>query len=375
MRRSGELVARLPRRRPGRSRRADGSSAAARPLRRAFALACGAATLGLACGEREPAPRGGESASPPERRLVEPEWQLLWQVGGTLQDTLLANAARIAADGTGVTLVDFRAGRVLRFTAAGDLLWSYGRRGRGPDELARPRDLKLDPHGRAWILDVENARLVVLSPEGRRVARISLEEVGYPPDDFVPLEDGGAVLLVLEPEHPIIRVDAAGRIVERRAFPWSGYSALHPLASQLITGNDPTSHRWVAAFQVGDGFFAFDGPRWLGTHAHFVEPIPFPAVEVHRSGSRFGRSERVTTLAEPEFSASSVALSPDRLYVLFTGRTAHKDRLIDTYDPSTGEYVESLLLPRPVAHIAYGAGTLYATYSDPYPTLVAWRAR
>lgn len=337
---------------------------------RRVALACAlaVASCGEARPEAEPDPR-----PPAVRRLVEPDWEELFRIGDSLQDTLLLQPGRLAADAGGVTLADLHGGRVLRFDRTGRLLWSFGRKGRGPDELAHPRDLKLDAAGRAWILDAENGRILVLSPDGRPLRRIRLDAVGRRPDDLVPMADGHALVLLDDPERPLARVDATGAVLERRPFPWHGFAALDPMAAQLVVASEPASGRWAAAFQAGDGFVAYEGDRWLGYVGHYVEPVPFPAVVESRRGSRVGRSETVTRLADPVFAAWSATLSPERLYVLFVGRTERAGRLLDAYDPRHGAYVETFLLPRRVKQVAWGDGVLYATYADPYPTLVAWR--
>lgn len=310
---------------------------------------------------------------PAGRSIAETEWRTVFRVGGSLQDTLLLQPARIAASGAGVSLADLHGGRVLRFDPEGRLLWSFGRKGGGPDEIAHPRDLKLDREGRTWLLDVGNGRLVVLSPDGRPVRRVPLDAVGHLADDLVPLSGGDALLVVLDGRRPLVRLAPDGRVLERMPFPWSGYARLHPMSAQVVLGNDPASGRWAAAFSMGDGFFAFDASGRLAYRGRFVEPIGFPEVVEHRSGSRLGATESVTTLADPDFAAASVTLSARRVYVLFRGRTEHRGRIVDAYDLADGGYLESLLLPRPVAQIAYGGGNLYATFNDPLPTLVAWR--
>lgn len=337
--------------------------------------------LGLApaaCGRRTTADEASAEASrddPPPRRFADVAWREIFRIGGSLDDTLLLQPGRLAADRHGVVVADLHGGRAMRFDPEGRLMWSYGRKGRGPDELAHPRDLKLDALGRTWILDAENGRVVVLSPDGRPARRIRLDGVGLRPDDLVPLDDGGALLLVADAERPLVRVDGSGAVLGRAPFPWPGFAGLHPMASQLVVGTDPGSGRWAAAFQLGDGFFIFRRERGLGARGRFVEPVPFARPVRHRSGDRFGRSETVTTLASPTFAAWSATLSGDHLYVLFIGRTDRGGRLLDVYGLADGTYRETLLLPRRVDQVAYGDGTFYATYGDPYPTLLAWRPR
>lgn len=327
-----------------------------------------------ACGRRDAAPDAPrESVDPPPRRFATVAWREAWRVGGSLADTLLLQPGRLAADGDGVVVIDLHGGRTMRFDREGELRWSWGRKGRGPNELAHPRDVKLDARGRTWILDVENGRIVVLSAEGRVVGRIRLEGAGGRPDDLVPLEDGGALLLVADARRPLVRIGPDGTPLARHPLPWPELASLDPLVGQLTVGSDPASGRWAAAFQLGDGFAAFQGERWLGYRCRFVESVPFGRAVRHRSRGRLGRRETVTALASPTFAAWSVTLTDEDVGVLFVGRTDLAGRLLDLYRLDDGAYRETLLLPRTVSQVAWGDGTLYATFADPLPTLVAWR--
>lgn len=355
----------------------DGGRVASRSARaRAIGLLAGALALLVPGCDGSPGTgreASGRASEPPPRRFAPVTWREAFRVGGTLDDTLLLQPGRLAADRGGVVVVDLHGGRAMRFDTAGALRWSWGRKGRGPDELSHPRDVKLDAAGRTWILDVENGRLVVLSRAGRALRRIRLNRVGRP-DDFVPLGDGGALVLVADPERPLVRIDAAGTVRDRRALPWPGLASLDPLVAQLVVGGDPITGRWAAAFQLGDGFLAFEGPRWLGYRGRFVEPVPFGRAVRHRSADRLGRSRTVTALASPTFAAWSVGVWRDAIGVLFVGRTELGGRLLDIYDVDDGAYRETLVLPRAVNQIARAEETLYATFADPAPTLVAWRA-
>lgn len=337
------------------------------------AVAIAAAMLG--CADSEEVEVGDVRIQPaPERTIVQPVWETVFQVGGSLEDTLLLQPGRMAADDRGISVVDFHAGRLMRFNRVGELVWSFGRKGQGPDEISHPRDLKLDGRGRSWILDVENARILVLSPDGHADRRIPLDQLGYRPDDFVPFETSDAVLLTYDTGRPLVRVDTLGTVLSRSPFPFTGFADLNLLSSQLTTGSDPQSDRWVAAFNFGGFFFSFEGDRLVGQHP-FVEPVDFPQVIQERSGGPFGRSQTTTMLADPVFAALSVTLSEHRTYVLFAGSTEYQRRIIDSYALPSGDYVESFLLPRRVSDISVGGGILYVRYSDPFPTLAAWRPK
>lgn len=338
-----------------------------------WALAATVLTAGVwgGCGREE----GPEEppADRPSREIVPVVWDTVFRVGGSLQDTLFQRLARLAADAAGAYVVDDYAGRLHRFDRDGERLWSWGRSGRGPDELQEPRGLQVDRDGRAWILDTGNVRLTVVGRTGRTEARIPLDDVGARVEGFVPRADG-ALVLAFDPRRPVVRLDGKGDVRSRDAFPWPGFAELEPMATQTELGFDPVSGRWALAFAMGDGFFGFENGRWAGVRGWYVEPVAFPRVVVREQRTASG-TRRETRLEDPEFGASSAMVDGSRLHVHFHGKTEHRGRLVDIYSLSDGKYLESLLLPAPVARLAYADSVYYGIIQNPYPELVAWRPR
>lgn len=333
-------------------------------------------SIGVVACEGERLPAWEEDDRPPatERAFRAAAWDTLFRLGGTLQDTLLQAPARLAADPRGVFVADAYAGRLLRVDRAGRLLWAWGRRGSGPDELERPRHLSVDARGRVWVLDLENARVVVLGADGQREASLSLAEVGSRPDAIVPRPDGGVLVLSDHPERSITVLDATSGVVDRRSFPWAGFRHLPPLASQMVAASEPEGERWVAAFSMADGFFPFEGSEWSRVRGWYVEPIPATKVTVEHRRSR-DREQTTAWIEEPHFAAVDVSLDGDRILVLFHGKSTVASRVVDIYSHSTGEYLESLLLPSAVTALAYADSVYYGVVSDPYPAIVAWTPR
>jgi hypothetical protein len=258
---------------------------------------------------------------------------------------------------------------VVHYSHAGERLWAFGRPGPGPEEFQHPEDLKVDETGRAWVLDARNARITVLGTDGRPVHNIPLTDVGVTPHEIVPLPGSGAMLVTSNEARPLLVVDSTGKIMGKHAFPWAGFSRMDYLATQLITASDSRSDRWVAAFRMGDGFFVFDGTRWSGTEGWFVEFVPFPEVEVTRTRNTTSTRHR----ERPITAARAIAFSSDRVYVLFGGNTADRNRVVDAYSVDDGKYVESYRLPEAARDIAWHDGGLYSITHDPYPQLTFWR--
>jgi hypothetical protein len=339
-------------------------TAASMPMRCGVALA--ALCLSNGCvPDREDADRG-RRAEPRGRRWAVIAWDTAFVVGGP-QDTLLQLPTRLAADGAGVSVLDREAGR-------GRLLWSFGRKGKGPEEFTHPRDIHMDRQGRTWVLDVANGRVTLIDEHGASDGRIPLSAVGRTADGIVPEEGGGVILLTFEADRPIVRLSPSGQVLERVSFPSPEHERLHPLASQLVVGHDPTEGGWVGAYGLGDGFFAFLSTSWLGYRGRYIERVEFPRV-AQRGRFSLGRRERASWLTGVVFAAETVSLSRGRVYVFFGGNSSDRHRVMDVYSLDDGSYVESLRLPIRPRHAVYADGLVYALHERPYPTLVAWRPR
>jgi hypothetical protein len=333
------------------------------------------AMLGLpsACVPDPEDAEAGRRFGPGGRRWAVVSWDTAFVVGGP-EDMLLHLPTRLAADHAGVSVLDRGAGRLLRFDQQGRLLWRFGRTGRGPEEFAHPRDIKMDRQGRTWVLDITNGRIAIIGDDGSLEERIPLSAVGRTAEGIVPEASGGAILLTLEAERPIVRLSRSGKIVERAAFPSPEHELMHPLASQLVVGHDPRDGTWVAAYGLGDGFFSFRSTRWLGYRGRYIESVEFPRV-AQRARFGFGRRERVSWLTDGSFAAESVSIYGGRVFVFFGGNSPDRHRAMDVYSVADGSYVESLRLPVRSRHAVYADGMIYALHERPYPTLVAWRPR
>lgn len=311
---------------------------------------------------------------PPDRVFREVTWDTVFRLGGTLQDTLLQGPSRIVAYAGGAYVADHFAGRLLRVDREGRILWTWGNRGGGPDELQHPRHLLVDDEHRVWILDIENARVVVVGSDGTRQRILPLDGLEAHPEAVVPRQDEGIVVVTADRERPLALIDEEGRVVDRQPFPWTGFRDLPSLASQARVAYHAGTEGWVLAFTMADGFFPFEGLTWSGVRGWYVEPVSTSRVVVERRRSG-EREQTISRVEEPYFAAADVALTGDRLLILFQGSTRMANRVVDIYAFRTGEYLESVLLPARVSALAYADSVFYGIVEDPYPSVVAWRAR
>lgn len=326
--------------------------------------------IGAVACERD----GGAESRGPVRRLggrafLAAQWDTLWVVESSLQDTLLQRPVTLAATDDGVYVLDPGGHRVLAFDLEGKLRWTYGRKGGGPDEFNFPISLEAQG-GEVYILDRGNARVTVLDRDGKVVRRTPIREESRV-DGIVPLDGGRLVLVTSDAERPIVVVDPDGKPLSRSAMPWEGFASLHDIVRQGRVANDGGA--WAFAFSSGDGWVAFSGTEPTGVTGRFVEHVEFPEVkqEVHRSRDETALSTRLA--GPPVFAAWSVSLSDSVLYVHFGGRTPLQLRIIDAYDWANGAYLGSFELPEAVSKVSVRGDRFYLLRTSPLPAILALR--
>ncbi len=304
----------------------------------------------------------------PTRQVRPVDWELVFRVGGTVDDARLTNPVRPAAFDGGLYVFDGHMKQVQRFDTAGTLVWVFGREGGGPGEFRMPRDLKVDAAGRAWILDPPNDRITILDRDANHIRDIVLHSLRDAPDRIVPLPDDQVMLLSGAADSPYVRIAGDGTVLARLPSPLAGLDGVGSLGAQAVPRGDPATGRWSVAFMVGDGLFSFQGDRPRHGHAWFVEEVPWPAMRQQTSGTT-----TVTRMDRPTFGAASLAVDGDRVLVFFRGRTDLNSRVLDLYSASDGSYLESWALPRLYNEVDYRGGILYGVYDDPFPGVEAWR--
>lgn len=322
-----------------------------------------------ACDRERSAEPGASARHSGGRAFLAAQWDTLWVVESSLQDTLLQRPVTLAATDDGVYVLDPGGPRVLAFDLESKLRWTYGRKGGGPDEFNFPIDLKT-LGGEVYVLDPGNARVTVLDRDGKVVRRTPIREESRV-DRIVPLDGGRLVLVTSDAERPIVVVDPDGNPLSRSAMPWEGFASLHDIVRQGRVANDGGA--WAFAFSSGDGWVAFSGTEPTGVTGRFVGHVEFPEVkqEVHRSRDETALSTRLA--GPPVFAAQSVSLSDSVLYVHFGGRTPLQLRIIDAYDWASGAYLGSFELPEPVSRVSVRGDRFYLLRSSPLPAILALR--
>jgi hypothetical protein len=306
-----------------------------------------------------------------ERRIAVAEWDTLWSVGGALQDSLLLQPYLLTANSSTVYVFDGGANRLLAFERNdGSLRWTAGRRGGGPGEFQRVRDLELTVDAAPVLLDVGNHRMTFLATEGGLRDEVPLPDVGYV-DQIVPLVNDRVVLLTDQPDGAFAVVDTGGRVVERFELPWDEFAKLHVLARQGTLVGSRDGHGWAFGFSLGSGWVGFRDTRPLDGVRPYVEAAGFPRVERRKEGNTI--STRLASYTP--CSACSASMDGGDFFVHFGGMSSNRRALLDRYTVESGDYRESYLLPVQAKVVSVADGVVYVLVDEPSPTLLALRPR
>ncbi len=140
--------------------------------------------------------------------------------------------------------------RVAKFSAAGQFLFDWGTKGKGPGQFDTPHGIALDDEGRVYVCDRGNARVQVFSSGGKFLSEWKSEELGRPwaiaigPDHYAYVVDGGDAKPG-QPDHDrVIKLDLAGHVLGK----WSSFGKYD---GQLCWGHDIAVGRDGAVY-VGD---------------------------------------------------------------------------------------------------------------------------
>ena len=142
--------------------------------------------------------------------------------------------------------------RIHRFSAAGDLLNSWGAAGTGPGEFALPHSLWVDRHERVWAVDRENHRIQHFDPEGRYLGQ--WDDLDMPMDLYIDQDD---IVYIAEANARISIFTIEGELLARwgESGPAPGQFATAPHGiwvddeGALYIGEVATQHNRVQKFR------------------------------------------------------------------------------------------------------------------------------
>jgi peptidylamidoglycolate lyase len=86
----------------------------------------------------------------------------------------------VAPDGSFYVSDGYRNSRVIKFSAEGDYITSWGSYGTGPGEFDVPHSLALDAQGNVYVADRGNARLQIFDEAGQFITEWKGKSLGRP---------------------------------------------------------------------------------------------------------------------------------------------------------------------------------------------------
>jgi hypothetical protein len=326
------------------------------------------ASLLVACQPRpdtgEPGAQRGRGAS---RMILPITWTTELDRCFTDRDSIFY-PSRVRRAGQHVWVNDVMAGRVVQLTADGQVVRYIGQRGSGPGEFQATRALEFAADGRIVVWDPLNSRLSYIDTAGA-IEQVTVELATHA-EQFVPLADGGAILLAHRPDSPLVRVDAAGRRLGRQAMPWPRFATLAPLAAQQVTVAQASRGRAAVGLLFGEVFFLIEDGAVVPRAFEYVEAIPAPEIR----GTVDANGDSVYAMPPMVITTGlDLALTDRWVVVLFGGRSDPRHRLLDFYDRETGRYVQSVVLPHPLQHFTLWDGAVIGIRPADYACLRVYR--
>ena len=115
--------------------------------------------------------------------------------------------------------------RVAKFSAQGEFLFDWGKKGDQPGEFDTPHNIALDAQGRVYVADRGNSRIQIFAGNGKFLYQWKSPELGRPwglavdPDGYLYVVDGGDLKIGSAGRGRVFRLDLRGNILEK----WASY--------------------------------------------------------------------------------------------------------------------------------------------------------
>jgi hypothetical protein len=231
--------------------------------------------------------------------------------------------------------LDFSSQNLRGFSSSGDLLWAFGRPGRGPGELGSLSSAAAGPDNTLWILDVRNQKTITLDQRGsiRSEFRHDLPSL---PDQMSATRD--QIIFITQRADPGLMLSSPDlKTVTTYPSPWPDVADSLNLTAHISSLRDG---RWVIAYQYGPGFVVGSGNDW--SRYTYIDSIPW--------ARKVNPMLRTTGKYVAQYGAVSIDVVGDEVFMLFGGRPSRYDHgplptvLVDVYRLD-GRYMRSYRIP------------------------------
>ncbi len=294
-----------------------------------------------------------------------------WTEAQRIEDqdgSLLGTPVLVARCGRVFVVVDQAGNRVVALNREGRALWSVGRRGAGPGEFRSPSALSCDSENRVAIFDDANARITMISDDGKLVGAVPTEQRTRQVAQSRINDAIGTVTWRSDELYSLI--DGRGRRIDSVAAP-SWHRGLSLLAREqylaaLSDGGFVSVFRWSGRMvrTSASGAVLFDR---LG-----IDGLPFPSARSYPTpGAGGGQMIRIDPSAVE--AARAVVELDGVLLVLHGGAGPTRGRVLDHFDSRSGTYLGSSRLAIEPLALAADGRELLAIRLDPIPAIIRFR--
>lgn len=133
----------------------------------------------------------------------------------------------IAGDGTIYVSDGYGNNRIAKFSATGEFLMEWGRKGDGRGEFNEPHGIAIDAKGRVYVADRRNVRVQVFKGDGTFLNEWKSSALGRPwgidagRDGSIFVVDGGDMVAETPMRNRVVKLDMDGRIITK----WGSYGS------------------------------------------------------------------------------------------------------------------------------------------------------
>lgn len=274
---------------------------------------------------------GGEPGT--RRTIAVGEWDTVWQTDAAFMDSVIPSPGAMTFNQGRLYVVDRATPRIVALDArTGAYQWRAGRRGSGPEEFAGIASTYPDRDGGVAVVDIRNRRISRLNPDGSFAELISTGHLGQQPNQVCRYGDTNFLTADVFGDS-LIEFDSLGTAVRRLNPLWPDLEGINWESHQVVLRSDYASDACLVALSTGRGFAILTAGK---------QPVVAPYVETFEVYKVGGRKDE----GKMKFWATyQAALVQDTVFILFSGRTKDKDRLIDRYSAATGAYLDTYRLP------------------------------
>jgi hypothetical protein len=252
------------------------------------------------------------------------------------------------------------------FARDGKLLWSFGRKGKGPGELINPADLAVDGLGRLWIADPMQPRITLVSQDGKLLR--SIQQKG-PMFRLEPADTQHYWLW--RPLRPFLSVaDLSTDSVIDAEAPEEVRSAEQFVRDLYLLRTD--ADHVLAVFRWSSAVFEVDRKGKTTQRFELINRGKFPGMATRDIKTRGGLITRVG----PDPKAIEVAHGAtvcDGVVAVLPGGDEDGLKAVDLYELRSMKYVGSRRLPEEVIQVDCSGGDLVGLVADPAPAVRIWR--